>query len=232
MQDGEQVNDAPVMRPVSGIKPPTPLCLDTNIAETWKIFKQKWLNYSVLIKLTDYTRDYQVALLLNTLGDDALRVYNGFQFNTDENVRTVQEILNKFEAFAVGAVNETYERYMFNKRVQQEGESFETCQGAIRSLVKTCNYCANCVSSIIRDRFVLGIRDQSTQQALLKERELTLETCVDICKASENASAQSKVLRPETVNRVGTEGVNRGYRQKYKKKQSGTSGKSKASSKS
>ena len=36
---------------------------------------------------------------------------------------------------------------------------------------------------------VLGIRDTTTQTALLKERNLTLQTCIDTCKAAENAFA-------------------------------------------
>ena len=83
-------------------------------------------------------------------------------------------------------------------------ESFETFLAAICSLVKTCNYCENCVDSILRDRIVLGIRDTTTQTALLKERNLTLQTCIDTCKAAENAVAQGKDLRPDVVNKVSS----------------------------
>ena len=60
-------------------------------------------------------------------------------------------------------MNITYERYVFNKRFQQEAETVECFLASIRRLVKTCEYCENCVSSIIRDRIVLGIRDPETQ---------------------------------------------------------------------
>ena len=49
-----------------------------------------------------------MALFLHTLADDALKVCNSFQFNTDENARTVSEIIDKYEAFTIGEVNETY----------------------------------------------------------------------------------------------------------------------------
>ncbi|GAB1598786.1 hypothetical protein Ahia01_000155800 [Argonauta hians] len=191
-----------LLRPVSGIKPPSCLVLEENIAENFKTFKQKWLNYAILINLPTYPKEYQVALLLNTLGDEALKVYNGFHFATPENDRTIAEIIAKFEQFAVGEVNKTNERFMFNKRVQKDGETFESFQSSVRSLVKSCNYCPNCVDSIIRDRLVLGISDQTTQQSLLRERNLTLQQCIDICKAAENVSIQTKILRPEMVNSV------------------------------
>ena len=133
---------------------------------------------------------YQVALQLQTLVDEALKVYNGFHFNVDEENRTVEEIIRKFDAFAVGEVNETYERFIFNNRDQKEGETFESFHAAIRSLAKTCNYCDACIKSILRDRIVIGVRDATIQTTLLKELNLALETCVTICKAADNAIAQ------------------------------------------
>ena len=117
----------------------------------------------------------------------------------------MEEIIGKFDAFAVGEVNETYERFIFNNRDQKEGETFESFHAAIRSLAKTCNYCDACINSILRDHIVIGIRDATIQTTLLKELNLALETCVTICKAAENAIAQGRQLRPETVHRVVTQ---------------------------
>ena len=66
-----------------------------------------------------------MALLENCLSDDVLRTYEGFQFSTLDYQRTTQEIIDKFEHYAVGEVNETFERYLFHKRVQYEGETLE-----------------------------------------------------------------------------------------------------------
>ena len=142
-------------------------------------------------------------MFLHTIGDNALKIYNGFTFPNGENI-TVADIIAKFDTFAVGETNETYERFLFNNRNQLDCESFETFLAAIRSLVKTCNYCENCIDSILRDRIVLGIRDTTTQTALLKERNFTLQTCIDTCKAAENAVAQGKDLRPDVVNKVSS----------------------------
>lgn len=189
-------------RVVQGIRPPQALNLEGNIAENWKLFKQKWNNYYIITRLDLQQQKYQVALLLHTMGDDALKVYNGFQFESDEDERTCQEIIDKFDNFAVGEVNESYERYVFNKRDRKDGESFESFLSAIRTLVKSCNYCENCIDSIVRDRILLGIRDTVIQTALLKERNLTLKTCIDICKANENAAVHSQAIKPEVVNAV------------------------------
>ena len=179
------------------------MIVEGNIGDNWKLFKQKWINYSIITNLEAHPRRYAVALFLHTIGDNALKIYNGFTFPNEENI-TVADIIAKFNTFVVGETNETYERFLFNKRNQLEGESFETFLAAIHSLVKTCNYCENCIDSILRDRIVLGIRDTTTQTALLKERNLTLQTCIDTCKAAENAVAQGKDLRPDVVNKVSS----------------------------
>jgi hypothetical protein len=113
MAEADAEAAAPAAAPVSGIRPPPPFCMEANLAENWRSFKQKWQNYAIITNLDRQTPKYQVALLLHVMGDQALKTYNGFQFDTDEDHRTVAEmpeIVQKFDIFAVGEVNETYER--------------------------------------------------------------------------------------------------------------------------
>ena len=74
----------------------------------------------------------------------ALKAYNGFQFDTDDDERAVDEIIRIFDAFVVGEVNETHEDYIFNRRDQNECESFESFLSTLRTLVKSCHYCTTC----------------------------------------------------------------------------------------
>ena len=107
-----------------------------------------------------------MALLENCLSDDVLRTYEGFNFSTPESQRTTLEIIDKFEHYAAGEVNETFERYVFHKRVQSEGETFEQFESDLRVLIKTCSFCESCVESVVRDRIVLGIRNPDIRQEL------------------------------------------------------------------
>ena len=104
---------------------------------------------------------------------------------------------------AVGIIDfKTLERYKFGKRQQQEGESMDTFLADLRILIKTCQYCPRCEPSILRDRIILGIRNNNIREDLLKVRHLTLENGIDICKASETAASHSDALVPDNVNRV------------------------------
>ena len=51
--------------------------------------------------------EYQTVMFLNTISTSGLRIYNGFQLEEDADSRNLQQICEKFEAYAVGEVNET-----------------------------------------------------------------------------------------------------------------------------
>ena len=190
------------MPPIHGIRPPAPVNLDSNPADSWRLFRQKWQNYATITQLQMQPAEYQVALFLHTIGDAALQIYNGFTFDTDDDSRSVADILAKFDNFAVGEINECYERFVFHNRNQQQNEPFEQFLTSIRVLVKSCNFCDACRSSTLRDRIILGVIDRDVQETLLKERNISLERTIDICRAAENAKSQCKAIRPAEVNKI------------------------------
>ena len=90
---------------------------------------------------------------------------------------------------------------MFNRRNQEENESIEQYVTVIRKLAQTCNFC-NCLSdSLIRDRLVLGIRDETIRKKLLQEKKLTLSRALDIGRSGETTNLRLKELKKP----VGTE---------------------------
>ena len=206
------VNVRNVASPVAGIIPPQALCIDANETTNWKLFKQKWDNYTVIAYLNRQPVASQTALLLHTLGDEAPRVYNVFRFITPEDQRTSLKVIQAFDSYAVGETNETYERFVFHMR-KQERESVEAYIAALRTLLQTCNFCDNCVNSVLHDIIMLGIRNRDIQSELLKVRNLELQVCIDTCKMSENAAHQSRALRPETMNKLNAWPRNKPFKQ-------------------
>ena len=103
-------------------------------------------------------------LFLHCIGTDALRVYNTLTFTEEEN--KLSHILTKLETLLIGEVNETYERFRFNQRQQQDGETFDNYLTALKSLAKTCNF-ADLHDSLLRDRLVIGKKSNNTRKRLL-----------------------------------------------------------------
>lgn len=80
--------------------------------------------------------EYQTELLLHTLGDSVLKVYNRFHFLSPEEQQTPEEILKVFNRYVVGENNVTYEQFVFHMRKQEESESIEAFMTALRMLIK------------------------------------------------------------------------------------------------
>ena len=94
----------------------------------------------------------------------------------------------------IGKTNETYERYIFNKRLQESDESIYIYVTALRNLEKTCTFCECLHDSLIRDQIVMGVRDNAIRKRLLQERKLILNTCIDICRSTEATASQLKAM--------------------------------------
>ena len=135
-------------------------------------------------------------MFLHTIGTPGLKIYDSFVFADDG--RNLADILQKFSDYAIGELNETYERYKFNMRSQKDGESFETYLASLRTLAKTCNF-EPLTDSLIRDRIVYGLLDEYTRKLLLQECKLSLAKCAQICKATESADTQVKAFKETHV---------------------------------
>ena len=77
------------------VKPPTKLSLREDTSENWKRYKQQWQNDAIVANLAAQPEEYQVMLFLHCLGTDALRVYNGLSFATEEDKKKLSKIMEK-----------------------------------------------------------------------------------------------------------------------------------------
>lgn len=77
-------------------------------------------------------------------------------------------------------------------------------------LAKTCNF-GEIKDSLIRDRIVCGINNEGLRERLLHEKDLTLQTCIRICRAAEMSRQNSKAIADAAVDEVHA--VRQGARQ-------------------
>ena len=158
---------AAIPKQVPSIIPfPEKLELTGNLAHNWKRFKRVWENYEVASGLNEMGNAKRAATFLTCVGPDEIEIYDSWQL-PDEKKNDIGEILSKFQTYCVGETNETYERYTFNTRNQEPGETFDSYLKAIRTLAKTCNF-GTLEDNLIRDRIVIGISDSATKKKLLR----------------------------------------------------------------
>ena len=170
---------------------PKQLPVTGSLAQHWREWKQIWTSYEILSNLQVRDNKYRIATFITCIGADALRIYNSLPFALT--TRTSLKVLAAMEKYCLGETNVIYERFVFNQRAQQEGETFDQFLTALKELAKTCNFAAM-HDELVRDRIVVGVKDYSVRKLLLQKKNLTLQECADMCRASESTNEQMKVM--------------------------------------
>ena len=199
----------------NNVNPPPQLLMKDNAVEEWRLWKETYADYAIITKLDKESKEFQRAVFLNAAGPLARKVYNTFTFSDQEDKNDVALLMKKFDAHIIGELNETYERYVFNKREQLPDESFDEYLAALRNLAKTCTFCDCMSKTLLRDRIVIGIRDPETRKLLLRKRNLTLNSCIDVCRSNEATAYQLKEMgEKQEIHKVtqgkGTRGSDQG----------------------
>lgn len=152
-------------------RPPKSLSLEGNISDNWKTFSQKFDLFIVATGLKSKPEETKAAAFLSLVGDDGLELYNTFTFVPPEAAKRLDKIRQKFEDYCAPKKNVTFERYLFNSIEQKLGQSFDSFITELKKAVKTTEYAKQ--DEMVRDRIVIGIYEKSTQEKLLREKDLT-----------------------------------------------------------
>ena len=96
------------------------------------------------------------------MGDTADDIYHSFHL-TDEGEYKVTK--KKFDDYFMKKKNVIYERAKFNMRRQEEGEPVDVFITALYNLASKCDY-GTLNDELIRDRIVVGIRNQSLSEKM------------------------------------------------------------------
>ena len=92
----------------------------------------------------------------------------------DDDKKKYETVKAKFKSHFVKRRNVIYERAMFNKHKQEEGETVDSFITALYSLSEHCGY-GVLREEMIRDRIVVGIQDAALSLKLQLMEKLTLD---------------------------------------------------------
>ena len=113
-QEAEAQLSPPSVTPVAQIPVNLPLpaqeSLTGNIATHWERFQRVCKNYEIAARLKDLSnitlnKELRTATLLTCIGSDALDVYDAFVFETPDQGKDIDIVLEKFEQYCIGETN-------------------------------------------------------------------------------------------------------------------------------
>ena len=123
-------------------------------------FELAWENYALAMELVEKDEKVQVATLLTVIGEKAREVYSTFtDWEREGDHKKIAPVLKKFAMYCKPQQNVPFERYRFNRSVQEPGESYDQYKIALCKLAEGCNFDTITPEEILRDRLVFGIRD-------------------------------------------------------------------------
>ena len=128
---------------------PAPMCMQGNLAENWKFFKQMWNNYEIASGLDTKTDEVRKATLQVVMGQECFRVLQNLNLPQAQLASSVT-IVNALNDYFLPKTNVIYKRYKFNMRNQAHHETIDEYVSALRHLVASCEL-DNLKDDLIRD---------------------------------------------------------------------------------
>ena len=175
-----------------------PGCLDLahdNLSvhfEKWKDALSLYLKASGISKQDNETKS---AVILHTAGSEVIKLVRHFTYAEGQNENDPEVLLGKIEAHCNSKTNEVMQAFRFNQLTLKPGQSFDTFLVELRSHAKSCNFADT--DRMIRDKIVFSVKGQ-LQQALLREKNLNLEKCLNICRTAEATEKHCTEMAPSS----------------------------------
>ena len=72
------------------------------IAENWKLWKEKYNNYFFISRLDWESTEYQLAMFKHVIGDDGLKVIKSSTYSEEENANDWRVVMGKMEKHCIG----------------------------------------------------------------------------------------------------------------------------------
>lgn len=175
------------------VAPPEPF--NFKCPSEWTKWIRRFERFRSASGLSEKPEERQVNALVYTMGDNADDILQSFELSEDDK-KVYKTVKGKFDSYFVKRRNVVYERAVFNRRKQEEGESIETFITALYSLAEHCEY-GNLREEMIRDRIVVGVRDSTLSLKLQLKEKLTLDDAVTQAREAEMIKKQQPLVRGE-----------------------------------
>ena len=187
-QDGAG-GGAPAPITLPNLQPPYDLEVDSpGKLERWLDWKEAYERYLLLSDAKAQPDNFQAAVLLQSIGPEARKIYKGFMFSDGETKENPKTLIEKYDGYFLSETRDFIERLKFSRRVQKPLSD-------LRFLASTCNFCsATCRDNRIMDQILDGHKSETVKEKLTRSSKLDLKTTLNTCRAMELNEENKKVV--------------------------------------
>lgn len=158
--------------------------------EQWPRWLQRFNRYRVASNLKQQSEERQINTLIYTMGEEADDILLSFDAEITHNYDAVTAAFTKYFK---PRRNIIYERANFNSRLQNDGEPVEEFITELYRLAELCDFRDKAMKEeMIRDRLVVGIRNQRLKERLQLEDDLDLKKAMTMIRNAEQVKKQQQ----------------------------------------
>jgi len=174
--------------------------------EDWTAYSERLVEYFTANDVGETVK--KRAILLSVVGASTYQLIRNLvapqkptEKSFDDLVKLVQEHYQPNRSVIV-------QRFKFNFRTQQSGESVATFVAELKRLSEHCHY-GDTLDDMLRDRLVCGIANTRLQRRLLAEPKLTFKKALELAQAQETAEEGAKQIQQRhssqstSLNKIG-----------------------------
>ena len=172
-----------------------------NSVESWESYEER---LQAFFLANDIDADHQVPSLISLIGPKTYTLLKNLISPDKAADKTINDLLKALRDHLSPKPSVIAERFRFHKRDQRPGESVLSFMAELRNLATHCQFGAS-LNDTLRDRLVVGLRNETTQKRLLSETDLDLEKAINLSVAMETAAkdaAEVQGVRGESVNSI------------------------------
>ncbi|XP_041350871.1 uncharacterized protein K02A2.6-like [Gigantopelta aegis] len=178
---------------VSNLNISIPASFNFSKPEDWSKWIRRFERFRLASGLAEEEPERQVNTLVYLMGDEADDIMIGFGLTNDEK-KDYTTVKGRFDTHFVARRKPIFEHVKFNKRSQQQGENVESFITALYVLVEHCDY-GQLRDQMIRDRIVVGVKDDALSLKMQLDDTLTLKKATDMSRQSESVKREQAQLR-------------------------------------
>ena len=175
--------------------------------DDWPRWRRRFQQFREASGLATEGDTKQVSTLLYCMGETAEDVLTSTDISKDDK-RKFDSVIAKFDSFFKVRKNVIFERARFNRRSKEDGELVEEFITSLYQLVENCEY-GVLQDQMIRDRIVVGIRDQALSQRMQLNRDLTLEKAKTLSRQREAVREDQEILGSSTKATLSVDQVSK-----------------------
>ena len=168
------------------------VCEYDHSTEDWDSYTERLEQYFMANDVEDASK--KRAVLLSACGATTYGLIRSLVAPKKVTEFSYSAIVEKVKVHHSPRPSAIVQRFKFNMRQRQKGESVSDYVAALRKLTEFCEF-GETLEDMLRDRLVCRINDSRIQHRLLAESKLTFKKALEIAQAMELADRDAKDLQ-------------------------------------